>query len=97
MAVNGESGHRRTQAERSRASREVDARYGLGLVIEGLRAVFATGHGEPRPVEPLAHLLLAALNEAAMLVAGATDPVGARTELGVLVDHLLDALLQPVR
>ena len=74
------------------AWREVDARYGLGLVTEGLRAVFAAGRAGPRAVEPLGHLLLAALNEAAMLVAGAPDPVGARVEVGAIVDQLLDSL-----
>ena len=74
------------------AWREVDARYGLGLVTEGLRAVLAAGGAAPRAVEPLGHLLLAALNEAAMLVAGAPDPVGARAEVGAIVDQLLDSL-----
>ena len=74
------------------AWREVDARHGLGLVTEGLRAVFAAGQAAPRPVEPLAHLLLAALNEAAMLVAGAPEPARARAEVGGIVDHLLDSL-----
>ena len=74
------------------AWREVDARYGLGLVTEGLRAVFAAGPGGPRAVEPLGHLLLAALNEAALLVAGAPDPVAARSEVGAIVDQLVDSL-----
>lgn len=74
------------------AWREVDARYGLGLVTEGLRAVFAEGQAAPGPVEPLAHLLLAALNEAAMLVAGAPEPARARAEVGAIVDHLLESL-----
>ena len=76
------------------AWREVDARYGLGLVTEGLRAVFAAGPGPGGTVavEPLGHLLLAALNEAAMLVAGAPDPVAARTEIGAIVDQLLESL-----
>jgi AcrR family transcriptional regulator len=84
------------------AWREVDARYGLGLVMEGLRAVFAAGPGGPRrheptpaatpPVEALGHLLLAALNEAAMLVAGASDPVESRAEVGAIVDQLLESL-----
>jgi AcrR family transcriptional regulator len=73
--------------------REVDARHGLGLVTEGLRAVFDAGLATRRPVEPLAHLLLAALNEAAMLVAGSSDPATARVEVGTLVDTVLDALL----
>jgi AcrR family transcriptional regulator len=85
------------------AWREVDARYGLGLVTEGLRAVFAARpagarrndcgpEAAARPVEALGHLLLASLNEAAMLVAGAPDPVEARAEVGAIVDHLLDSL-----
>jgi AcrR family transcriptional regulator len=84
------------------AWRDVDARYGLGLVTEGLRAVFAAGpagpgrhkqsSGGPHAVEPLGHLLLAALNEAAMLVAGAPDPAIARAEVGAIVDQLLDSL-----
>ena len=74
------------------AWRDVDARYGLGLVTEGLRAVFASGPGEAPAVEPLGHLLLAALNEAAMLVAGAPDPVAARSEVGAIVDQLVDSL-----
>ena len=74
------------------AWRDVDARYGLGLVTEGLRAVFASGRGELPAVEPLGHLLLAALNEAAMLVAGAPDPVAARSEVGAIVDQLVDSL-----
>jgi AcrR family transcriptional regulator len=72
--------------------REVDARYGLGLVTEGLRAVFAASKAGSRAVEPLGHLVLAALNEAAMLVAGAPDPVRARVEVGAIVDQLLDSL-----
>jgi AcrR family transcriptional regulator len=75
------------------AWREVDARHGLGLVTEGLRAVFDAGEATPRPVEPLAHLLLAALNEAAMLVAGSPEPPRARADVGALVDAVLDALL----
>ena len=78
------------------AWREVDARHGLGLVTEGLRALFATRQAATRPVEPLAHLLLAALNEAAMLVAGASEPARARADVGAIVDHLLDSLTQPV-
>src|SRR4029079_13760409 len=74
------------------AWREVDARYGLGLVTEGLRAVFAEGQAAPGPVEPLAHLLRAALTEAAILVAGAPEPARARAEVGAIVDHLLESL-----
>jgi AcrR family transcriptional regulator len=74
------------------AWREIDAAYGLGLVIEGLNAVMDAGVIERRPVEVLAHLLLGALNEAALLVANADDPQAIRGVVGETVDHLLDCL-----
>jgi AcrR family transcriptional regulator len=72
--------------------RELEARYGLGLTTAGLEAAMQAGVIERQPVEPLAHMLLAALCEAALLVAGAPDPTRARAEVGVVVDHLLDRL-----
>jgi hypothetical protein len=48
---------------------------------------------DPGAVDPLAHLLLGALNEAALLVATAEDPVAARDEVGRTVTLVLDRLL----
>jgi AcrR family transcriptional regulator len=72
--------------------REIDAAHGLGLVTEGLDHVMDAGLIERQPVKPLAHLLLAALNEAAMLVANAEDPVSTRALMGVTVERLLARL-----
>ncbi len=72
--------------------REIDAVHGLGLVTEALEHVMDAGLVETQPVLPLAHLLLAALNEAAMLVANAEDPAATRTLVGVTVERLLDRL-----
>jgi AcrR family transcriptional regulator len=72
--------------------REVDAQYGLGLVVQGLQGAMQSGQMEARPVEPLAHLVLAALNEAALLVASADDPPATRLEVGELISHLLTRL-----
>jgi AcrR family transcriptional regulator len=74
------------------ARREIDVAHALGLVIEGLNAAMDSGAIERRPVEVLAHLLLGALNEAAMLVANSDDPKGTRAVVGEAVDHLLDCL-----
>jgi AcrR family transcriptional regulator len=49
--------------------REVDAKHGLGLVTAGLNLSMETGFIPRQPVEPLAHLLLGAMGEAAMLIA----------------------------
>ena len=73
------------------AWREVDARHGLGLVTEGLRAVFARGRPPDRS-SPSPICCSRRSNEAAMLVAGAPEPARARAEVGGIVDHLLDSL-----
>lgn len=72
--------------------REIEARYGLGLTTMGLQAAMDADAIERQPLEPLAHMLLASLNEAALLVAGADDPKATRAEVGQVVDHLLDRL-----
>jgi AcrR family transcriptional regulator len=72
--------------------REHDARHGLGLVTEGLRAAMRDGFIAERPPELLAHLVLAALNEAALLVAGSDNPDRTRAEVGETIDHLLSRL-----
>jgi AcrR family transcriptional regulator len=72
--------------------RELEARYGLGLTRMALEAAMDAGAIERQPIEPLAHMLLASLNEAALLVAGADDPRATRAEVGQVVDHFLDRL-----
>jgi AcrR family transcriptional regulator len=74
------------------AWRDLDARHGLGLVKEALQMVMDAEQIEPQPVEPLAHMLLASLNEAALLVAQAIDPAAARQAVGVTVDRLVSRL-----
>jgi AcrR family transcriptional regulator len=73
--------------------REIDARHGLGLVREVLAAAADAGLLPPEPIEPLASMLLGALNEAAIALATAADPGAARAEVGAAVDFLLDRLL----
>jgi AcrR family transcriptional regulator len=75
-----------------RARREVEAVYGLGLVRDGLQTAMDAGQIRVQPVTPLAHVVLAAVNEAALYIAGATDPVAARTEMGAVVDGMLARL-----
>lgn len=72
--------------------RRVDAEYGLGLVRHSLQAAIAARYIDPLPVEPLAHIILGALNEAALLIARADDVQSARTEIGAVVERLLQGL-----
>jgi AcrR family transcriptional regulator len=61
--------------------REIDARYGLGLVSFGLQNAMDRGVLAPQPARPLAHLLMGAMAEAAMVIADAEDPAAAREEV----------------
>lgn len=65
--------------------------HGLPLTVEGLRA--ALGPRRRRRVEPLAHVLLAALNEAALYVATADHPATARASARDTADRIIDAIL----
>jgi AcrR family transcriptional regulator len=58
--------------------REIDARYGLRMVEAALEAAMEAGLLRRRPVIPLAHLLLAAMAEAGLMVATAADPAAER-------------------
>ena len=73
--------------------REIDSQHGLLLVTAALEAVMASGQMTRVAVEPLAHMLLGALNEAAMLVAHAPKPKVARVEVGRAVELVLERLL----
>jgi hypothetical protein len=70
----------------------MDGRYGWRLVRVGLEAAMRAGQVDPEPAEPLAHLLLGALNEAAMVIAHADNPEAARREVGASVSRLLGRL-----
>ena len=54
--------------------REIALRNGLGLVVAALQAAIDAGQIEPQPVEPLAHVLLGAIDEAALYLAGRRGP-----------------------
>jgi hypothetical protein len=72
--------------------REIGAEHGLGLIEATLQAAIDAGAIAAQPVRPLAHVLMGALDEAAMLVARAEDPERARAEVGRTIDSLLAAL-----
>jgi AcrR family transcriptional regulator len=71
--------------------REVAAANGLGLIEASLAAAIEAGELRPLPVRPTAHLLLGALDEAAMLTARSEDPID-RAETTAVLGALLDGL-----
>jgi len=72
--------------------REIAAEHGLGLIEATLQAAIEAGSIEPQPVRPLAHVLMGALDEAAMLVARAENPEKMRDEVGQTLMALLEGL-----
>jgi AcrR family transcriptional regulator len=72
--------------------REIGNRHGLGLVTAGLSAAMDAGLIIRTDVRTLAHLLLAALAEASLLIASADDPHAARAEVERTLLALLDGL-----
>jgi AcrR family transcriptional regulator len=72
--------------------REIATEHGLGLIEATLQAAIEAGAIAEQPVRPLAHVLMGALDEAAMLVARAEDPELMRAEVGRTLDALLAGL-----
>ncbi len=75
--------------------REIEARYGLGLVLAALSRAMREGLVAEQPVEPLAHALFGALTEMALLIANAPDRAAARRDAEVALRALVAGLLQP--
>ncbi len=76
------------------AFRDVAQRYSLGMTEQLLTEAIRAGQLARQPVRPLAHVLIGALDEAAMYIATAEDPKRARRETGQVLHRLIDAMLQ---
>jgi AcrR family transcriptional regulator len=72
--------------------REIGWRYAMGMMEGILGAAVAAGQIPEQPLRPLAHVLLGALDEAALYVARAEDPETARAEVAPTVRRLIDGL-----
>ncbi|HET7074479.1 MAG TPA: TetR/AcrR family transcriptional regulator [Mycobacterium sp.] len=75
------------------AFRDVAQRYSLGMTEQLLTQAMAAGQLAHQPVRPLAHVLIGALDEAAMAIATADDPKRAHRETGEVLHRLIDAML----
>jgi AcrR family transcriptional regulator len=77
--------------------REIDTRYGLGLTRAALAGAIEAGVLRPVPLETLSHILVAALAEAAFLIANAEDSVETRAQVEAALLELLEGLRTPRR
>ena len=72
--------------------REIDNRHGLGLTRAALQSAVDGGVIRPIAVEPMAHLFVAALSEAAFVIAYADHPRKARAEVEAALLQLIEGL-----
>ncbi|HEY7266160.1 MAG TPA: TetR family transcriptional regulator [Solirubrobacterales bacterium] len=72
--------------------REIDNRHGLGLTRAALQGAVDAGILRPIAVEPMAHLFVAALSEAAFVIAHSDQPERARPEVERALIQLLEGL-----
>jgi AcrR family transcriptional regulator len=75
--------------------REMDERHALGGLRMGLAAISETGSLPAEFVDMFAHVLLASMNEIAMVIATAVDTEGAMRDGAAAVDEFLQRLLRP--
>ena len=72
--------------------REIGMRYGMGLVEAVLGHAMEVGRVPRQPLRPLAHMLVGALDEAALYVARADDQAIAAEEARAVVDRLITGI-----
>jgi AcrR family transcriptional regulator len=72
--------------------RELEDQYGLGPTKAALEEAMRAGAIQRSPVDPLAYMLLGALHQGALYVAGAEDSRKARRQVGSIVRTLLEHL-----
>jgi len=74
------------------AWREIGMRHALGLIENELQAAVDAGSLRPQPVAALAHVLMGALDEAALYVTRADDRKVALAESEAVIDRLISSL-----
>ncbi|WP_025737313.1 TetR/AcrR family transcriptional regulator [Mycobacterium genavense] len=73
--------------------RDVAQRYSLGMTEQMLAEAIKAGQLAPQPTRPLAHVLIGALDEAAMAIATSDDQKRARRETCRVLHRLIDGML----
>jgi hypothetical protein len=75
--------------------REICLRYTVGLIAALLQDGIDRGSLPAQPVPALTHVLVGAVDEAALYIAQADDPVAARADMDLVFRRLTLALLMP--
>jgi AcrR family transcriptional regulator len=75
--------------------RALEERFGLGAIRALLEQAVSEGTLPPQPLDVVAHLLLAAVDEAALFIANSSQPETAKEQALLAVDRLLTGLMSP--
>ena len=63
-----------------------------GAAVQLITRGIELGSIPPQPAEPLARILLGALNQAALYIAGAPDPAAARDQVGAVLNRIIESV-----
>lgn len=72
--------------------RAVGMKYGLGVIEAMLGQAVADGVIPEQPLRPTAHVLLGALDEAALYISRAEDQAAAKSDMYAVCDRLIDGI-----
>jgi hypothetical protein len=75
--------------------REICLHHSVGLVAALLTDGIERGTIPPQPVDPLTHVLVGAVDEAALYVARAANPITARADITIVLRRLATAITTP--
>jgi AcrR family transcriptional regulator len=75
---------------------DISTEYNMGLVVQLINSGIELGRIPPQPPVPLAHILLGAVREGALYLAGAADPAAARTQVGTVLNGFIESIARPV-
>jgi AcrR family transcriptional regulator len=75
--------------------REIEARYSMAMIRQGIELAMREGRLARRPAEPLAHLLHGALAECARSIARSPEPEATFRDARAEMNRLLQALAAP--
>ncbi len=72
--------------------RAIGERHGVGLVLAGLERAMEAGAIERQPLRPLAHVVVGAMDEAALYIARARDKEQARRDMGDVLGRMVETM-----
>jgi AcrR family transcriptional regulator len=76
---------------------DISTDYNMGLVEQLIAGGIEIGRIAPQPVAPLARILLGAVREAALYLAGADDQAAARAQVGNVLNGIIESVARPAR